>query len=166
MVANRESDGEMTSRQTARKARRLKEKEMVIRQEAALHKVRMEYPTQRGLSSLTDWLAVFTAFTSFIFLIAWQSWPDSDYMEQAQPIFIRTVLVSVPLTLGMWGVTRAVRNGSAVPKEMAEKLPLAQVSPDGSIGGTTYKDIEAGNDPIPLTPKDPTTVKGTTDEEH
>jgi hypothetical protein len=113
-------------------------------------------------SELIDWLAVFIAFTSFIFLIAWQAWPDSDYMDQAFPILIRTVLVSVPLTLGMWGVTRAVRAGSAVPKSMAEKIPLAQVGPDGSMGGTTWKDIKAHKDPTPIAGQE----KEKTDEEH
>jgi hypothetical protein len=105
-------------------------------------------------AALLDWVAVFVAFTSFIFMTAWLSWPDSDYMDQAGPIFIRTVLVSVPLTAGMWGVSRAVRRGSAVPAAMAEKIPLAQVNPDGSMGGTTYKDLKAGKDSTPFATQD------------
>lgn len=96
---------------------------------------------RRKLSSgFVDWLAVFVTFTSFIFLIAWQSWPDSDYMDQALPILVRTLLVALPLTAGMWGVARATRGGSAVPKYMSKQLPYAQVNPqDGTVAGTTYQ---------------------------
>jgi hypothetical protein len=113
-------------------------------------RAKRRYTSQTHRAAVLDWVAVFVAFTSFIFMTAWLSWPDSDYMDQAGPIFIRTILVSVPLTAGMWGVSRAVRRGSAVPAAMAEKIPLAQVGPDGSMGGTTYKDLKAGNDPTPF----------------
>lgn len=100
--------------------------------------------------SAIDWFAVWIALTSFIFLIAWQSWPDSDYMDEALPILFRTILVSTPLTLGMWGVTRATRRGSAVPGYMSRKLPYGEVSPDGSIGGTTWEDAHKGTPPTPI----------------
>ena len=107
------------------------------------------------LSEWLDWIAVWMAFTSFIFLVAWQSWPDSDYVDEVLPIFIRTTLVATPLTLGMWGVSRAARTGSSVPKTMAQKIPMAQMGSDGSIGGTTLKDMEAGTDPTPIAQNTP-----------
>jgi len=137
------------SRWAARRARKLEEKEMLIRRQAALDKVRAKYPARGPLSTFTDWLAVYVAFQSFIFLVAWQAYPEWDD-TQIWPTFIRAALVSGPITLGMWGVARAIRAGSAIPKEMSKHIPYGHVDPDGTVGGTTIQDARNDVDQEPI----------------
>ena len=86
-----------------------------------------------------DWVAIFVAIESFVFLIAWQMYPAWDDTE-ILPTFYRTLLISGPLTLSMWGVAYATKPGSDVPRYMSERIPYAQLNPDGTTGSTTYAD--------------------------
>jgi hypothetical protein len=147
----------MSSAWERRKQRKYHEQELEIKQQAAIDELRIRYPSRKPLSTLTDWVAVYVAFQSFIFLVAWQAYPEWDD-TQIWPIFIRSSLVSVPITLGMWGVTRAMRSGSAVPKNMAKKIPLSMVTSDGTVKGTTSEDLDAGADLTDITTDTTTTA--------
>lgn len=87
--------------------------------------------------ALIDWAAIFIALESFVFLIAWQMYPAWDD-TQILPTFFRTLLIAGPLTLSMWGVAYATKPGSDVPRYMSERIPYAQLNPDGTTGQTTY----------------------------
>lgn len=132
-----------------RKLERIAQQKMLIERRAELQKVMERYPIRTPWGTFTDWIAVFVAFQSFIFLVAWQAYPEWDD-TQIWPTFIRAALVSLPITLGMWGVARAIRAGSAVPREMAQKIPYGKVAADGSVGGTTLADEEADNPSTPI----------------
>lgn len=135
-----------------RRLDRIKKKQLMARRQAELQDVLARYPRKTGWAAFVDWLAVFVAFQSFIFLVAWQAYPEWDD-TQIVPTFIRAVLVSMPITLGMWGVARALRAGSAVPQDMARKIPYGKVGADGTVGGTTFDDEEQGNPPTLINPQ-------------
>lgn len=137
--------------------------QMLIERQAELQRVMDKYPVRTPWGTFTDWLAVYVAFQSFIFLVAWQAYPEWDD-TQIWPTFIRAALVALPITLGMWGVARALRAGSAVPRDMAKHIPYGKVGGDGSVGGTTTADEEAGNPPEPLNSDDAATDDNETKE--
>lgn len=113
----------------------MRDQEQVLRAKIALMEARRKYRRVRVGAAFIDWLAVFVAFVSFIFLIAWQEYPEWD-PNAIFPTFVRSALVAAPITLGMWGVARALKPGSDVPKSMASKIPYGKVNADGTIGGT------------------------------
>ena len=128
----------------ARKAKRITkmhDQEALLHAKIALMQARKEYRRVRVGAAFVDWFAVFIAFVSFIFLIAWQEYPEWD-PNAIFPTFIRSCLVAGPITLGMWGVARALKPGSDVPRSMASKIPYGKVNADGTIGGTD----KAGDD--------------------
>lgn len=98
---------------------------------------------------MLDWIAVFIATTSFIFIALWAAAPDSAEISFEQAV-TRAVSYAVPITLGMWGITRATRRGSAVPPRMSEAMPYARLGKDGKPVASTKADDEAGNDPTPM----------------
>ena len=131
------------------------DQEQLLHAKIALMRARREYRRVRVGAAFVDWFAVFVAFVSFIFLIAWQEYPEWD-PNAILPTFIRSCLVAGPITLGMWGVARALKPGSDVPRNMAAKIPYGKVNADGTIGGTD----KAGDDIQPQqapadTSKDP-----------
>lgn len=131
----------------ARKAKRITkmhDQEQLLQAKIRLMQARKEYRRVRVGAAFIDWFAVFVAFVSFIFLIAWQEYPEWD-PNAIFPTFVRSALVAAPITLGMWGVARALKPGSDVPKSMAAKIPYGKVNADGTIGGTDKAgdDIEA-----------------------
>ena len=128
----------------ARKSKRITkmhDREALLRAKIGLSKARKEYRRVQVGAAFVDWFAVFVAFVSFIFLIAWQEYPEWD-PNAIFPTFIRSVLVAAPITLGMWGVARALKPGSDVPRSMAKKIPYGKLNADGTIGGTD----KAGDD--------------------
>lgn len=124
--------------------------EQLLRAKIALTKARREYRREQVGAAFADWFAVFVAFVSFIFLIAWQEYPEWD-PNAILPTFIRSALVAAPITLGMWGVARALKPGSDVPRSMAAKIPYGKINQDGTIGGTD----KAGDDIQPTPPAQP-----------
>lgn len=127
------------------------DQEQLLRAKIALTKARREYRREQVGAAFADWFAVFVAFVSFIFLIAWQEYPEWD-PNAILPTFVRSALVAAPITLGMWGVARALKPGSDVPKSMAAKIPYGKVNADGTIGGTD----KAGDDIQPTPPANST----------
>jgi hypothetical protein len=98
-------------------------------------------------------MAVFVASTSFLWIVLWAGQPD-DAQSTALEALYRTLSYSLPITAGMWGVSRATRRGSAVPRTMADAMPYARLGKDGQIAGTTKADDRAGNLPTPLAGND------------
>lgn len=148
-----ESDREVKSWRERWKDRKQKrmvkmhDQEQMLHAKIALMRARREYRRVRVGAAFIDWLAVFVAFVSFIFLIAWQEYPEWD-PNAIFPTFVRSALVAAPITLGMWGVARALKPGSDVPRSMAAKIPYGKVNADGTIGGTD----KAGDDIQPQAP--------------
>lgn len=96
-----------------------------------------------------DWFAVFTATTSFVYIALWAASPDSANITFQEAVW-RSLSYSVPITLGMWGITRATRKGSAVPRRMAEAMPYARLGTDGKPVAVTVED----DTPTPIGDKD------------
>lgn len=92
-----------------------------------------------ALGAAIDWLGVFVASTSFVFVALWAASPDSAKLTLEEAIF-RAGTYSVPVTLGMWGISRATRRGSAVPPRMSEAMPYARLGRDGKPESVTWKD--------------------------
>jgi len=134
---------------TTTKIAAMKDQERLLRARIALIQAKKDYRKVQVGASAEDWFAVFVAFVSFIFLIAWQEYPEWD-PNAIFPTFIRSVLVAGPITLGMWGVARAMRPGSSVPASMARKIPYGKMNTDGTVGGTD----DAGEDSALATPDD------------
>lgn len=92
-----------------------------------------------------DWLAVFAAASSFIWIVLWAASPDSALLT-VETALLRTISYSIPITLGMWGIARATRAGSAVPRKMAAAMPYARMGADGKLQAVTTED----DTPTPL----------------
>lgn len=120
---------------------KMHDQEQMLRAKTALTKAKRAYRREQVGSAFIDWFAVFVALVSFIFLIAWQEYPEWD-PNALLPTFIRSALVAAPITLGMWGVARALKPGSDVPRSMAAKIPYGKINQDGTIGGAD----KAGDD--------------------
>lgn len=93
-------------------------------------------------AAFIDWLAVFTAATSFVFIALWAASPDSAQLTLQEAVW-RSFSYSVPITLGMWGIARATRKGSAVPPRMSEAMPYARLGKDGKPEAVTWSDQTA-----------------------
>lgn len=91
------------------------------------------------LAAGLDWLGVFTAATSFVFVALWAAAPDSARLTVEEAAW-RSLSYSIPITLGMWGIARATRRGSAVPPRMSEAMPYARLGKDGKPESVTWKD--------------------------
>lgn len=100
-------------------------------------------------AAVLDWLAVFTATTSFVFVALWAAAPDSADITFEQAV-IRSLSYGVPITLGMWGIARATRRGSAVPPRMSEAMPYARLGKDGKPESSTTEDDHKKVPPTPL----------------
>lgn len=100
-------------------------------------------------SAFFDWVGVFAATTSFVFIALWAASPDSA-MLTVETALLRSLSYSVPITLGMWGISRATRRGSSIPRTMAEAMPYARLGKDGKPVASTRADDKAGNDPTPI----------------
>ena len=100
-------------------------------------------------AAVLDWIAVFTATTSFVFIALWAASPDSA-MLTIETATLRSLSYSIPITLGMWGITRATRKGSAVPKSMSEAMPYARLGRDGKPMASSKEDDKNGVDPTPI----------------
>ena len=111
-----------------------------------VRKVRESHP---HLAHLLDWIAVFTATTSFVFVALWAAAPDSADISFEQAV-IRAFSYGVPITLGMWGIARATRKGSAVPSRMSEAMPYARLGTDGKPESSTTVDDRHKVPPKPL----------------
>lgn len=143
----------------ARKAKRITrmhDQEQMLQAKIRLMQAKRKYRRVRVGAAFIDWFAVFVAFVSFIFLIAWQEYPEWD-PNAIFPTFVRSTLVAAPITLGMWGVARALKPGSDVPRSMARKIPYGKVNEDGTIGGTDIAgdDIQPQQAPQPAQQQDP-----------
>jgi hypothetical protein len=114
---------------------KMHDQEQLLRAKIKLINAKKDYRKVQFGAAVEDWFAVFVGFLSFIFLIAWQEYPEWD-PNAIFPTFIRAVLVAGPITLGMWGVARALRPGSSVPASMARKIPYGKLNTDGTVGGT------------------------------
>lgn len=112
-----------------------------------------------------DWFAVFVATASFIFVALWAAAPDSAKITFEQATY-RAFSYAVPITAGMWGITRAMRKGSAVPPSMAEAMPYARLGKDGKPLASTAKDDADGVDPQPMSAPSPVreSTEGTSDD--
>ena len=91
------------------------------------------------LAAGIDWLGVFVAATSFVYIALWAASPDSAQLTFEEAVW-RSLSYSVPITLGMWGISRATRRGSAVPPRMSEAMPYARLGGDGKPESVTWKD--------------------------
>ena len=100
-------------------------------------------------AAVLDWVAVFAATTSFVFIALWAASPDSA-MLTVETATLRSLSYSIPITLGMWGIARATRKGSTIPKNMSEAMPYARLGKDGKPEASTRADDKAGNDPTPI----------------
>jgi hypothetical protein len=100
-------------------------------------------------AAFTDWLGVFAATTSFVFIALWAASPDSA-MLTVETALLRSLSYSIPITFGMWGISRATRKGSSIPRTMAEAMPYARFGKDGKPVGSTMADDKAGNAPSAL----------------
>lgn len=92
-------------------------------------------------AAFVDWFAVFTATTSFVYIALWAASPDSADITLETAIW-RSLSYSIPITLGMWGIARATRKGSAVPSRMSEAMPYARLGKDGKPEAVTMADPE------------------------
>lgn len=103
--------------------------------------------TQRHkwLAATVDWLAVFVATTSFVYIALWAASPDSANITFQEAVW-RSLSYSVPITAGMWGISRATRKGSAVPPRMSEAMPYARLGKDGKPEAVTIID----DNPTPI----------------
>lgn len=97
------------------------------------------------LAALVDWTAVLVASTSFVFIALWAASPDSAQLTLEEAIW-RSLSYSIPITLGMWGIARATRRGSAIPRSMSEAMPYARLGKDGKPEAVT----KADQTPTPL----------------
>lgn len=138
-------------KRTEHQIARMHNQERKLRAKTKLMAAKKSYRDVQVSASVEDWFAVFIGFLSFIFLIAWQEYPEWD-PNAIWPTFIRAVLVAGPITLGMWGVARALRPGSSVPAAMARKIPYGKIGADGTVGGTTID----GDDQAFAQPASPT----------
>jgi hypothetical protein len=91
------------------------------------------------LAACVDWLGVFVAATSFVYIALWAASPDSAQLTLEEAIW-RSLSYSIPITLGMWGISRATRRGSAVPPRMSEAMPYARLGKDGKPEAVTWTD--------------------------
>lgn len=96
-----------------------------------------------------DWLGVFVASTSFVYIALWAASPDSANITLEEAIW-RSLSYSIPITAGMWGISRATRKGSSVPPKMSEAMPYARLGKDGKPQAVTTAD----NTPEPIGGKD------------
>ncbi len=94
---------------------------------------------------MLDWLAVFIATSSFVFIVLWAASPDSTELT-VELALERTASYSIPITAGMWGIARATRKGSTIPESMSKALPYARLGKDGKIESVTTAD----DTPTPL----------------
>lgn len=117
--------------------------------------VRAAHPV---LAAWVDWLGVLVATTSFVFVALWASAPDSAFLTIEQALY-RALTYGVPITAGMWGITRATRKGSAVPRRMSEAMPYARIGSDGKPYGGTSLDDKNGVAPTPLGKSDGSQVQ-------
>lgn len=92
-----------------------------------------------NLAAVVDWSGVFSATTAFIYVALWAASPDSARLTLEEAVW-RSLSYSVPITLGAWGVSRATRPGSAVPKRMSNALPYARLGTDGKPEAVTWDD--------------------------
>ena len=122
-------------------------------------RTKKSYKQHLNWSAFLDWLAVFTGVTSFVFIVLWAAAPDSQQISLDMAI-ARAFSYGFPITVGMWGVSRATRKNSYVPKGMAEALPYARFNKDGKIESTTVGDDEQGNPPHPIGDQGSTQPKG------
>lgn len=97
------------------------------------------------MAACVDWLAVFVASTSFVYIALWAASPDSAQLTLEEAVW-RSLSYSVPITAGMWGIARATRRGSAVPTRMSEAMPYARLGKDGKPEAVTTAD----NTPTPI----------------
>ena len=101
---------------------------------------RSRFGTRHPLTAAAiDWLGVFAATTSFVYIALWAASPDSANITLQEAIW-RSLSYSIPITLGMWGITRATRKGSAVPSRMADAMPYARLGKDGKPEAVTMSD--------------------------
>jgi hypothetical protein len=111
-----------------------------------VRKVREAHP---HLAHLLDWIAVFAATTSFVFVALWAAAPDSADITLEEALQ-RAFSYGIPITLGMWGIARASRAGSAVPKRMSEAMPYARLGGNGKPESSTTADDRHKVPPKPL----------------
>lgn len=100
-------------------------------------------------NAFLDWLAVFVATFCFVFLVLWAASPDSTSITLDMAL-ARSFSYAFPISLGMWGIARATRRGSAVPPSMSDALPYARLGKDGKLMASTKADDEASTPPTPL----------------
>ena len=140
---------EITASGVDRQIERIGEEERLLLEKTRMIRVRRHYRQHTNSSAFLDWLAVFIGVTCFVFIVLWAASPDSR-PPTWQLAIGRAVSYGLPITLGMWGVSRATRKDSFVPKGMAEKLPYARFNADGKVESTTIAEERDGIVPHPL----------------
>lgn len=116
-----------------------------------LSKMRLKHP---HWSAFFDWVGVFTAVFSFVFIALWAASPDSALLT-VETATLRSLSYAIPITLGMWGIARATRPGSSIPRKMAETIPYARMGADGKPEATSLKADRDGTPPTQMGGGDP-----------
>lgn len=104
---------------------------------------------KRWWQGLADWAGLFVAVTAICWFVLWIASPDSTETTVIS-IAWRTLGYSIPISAGMWGVSRITRKGSSVPPEIANAIPYIKVKSDGTFAGTTTEDTRHGVPDSPI----------------
>jgi hypothetical protein len=73
------------------------------------------------VNKFIDFFALWTAINMIAWFTLWWTYDKQVTWDQEFHLLIQTSLGATALTLAVWGVTRAGRKGSAVPRKYSQK---------------------------------------------
>lgn len=72
------------------------------------------------MKGFLDYLGLWTAINMTTWFILWWTYDNTVTWEQEGRLLIQTSLGATAITLAVWGVSRASRHGSAVPRKYSK----------------------------------------------
>lgn len=74
------------------------------------------------MTKFLDYFALWLAINMIAWSTLWWTYDKSITWQQEGNLFIQTSVGALAITLAVWGVTRASRVGSAVPRKYSKKV--------------------------------------------
>ena len=77
------------------------------------------------MKGFLDYVGLWTAINMTSWFILWWTYDNTVTWEQEGQLLIQTSLAATAITLAVWGVSRASRHGSAVPRKYSKAAESA-----------------------------------------
>lgn len=74
------------------------------------------------MSKFIDFFALWTAINMIAWFTLWWTYDKTVTWDEEGHLLIQTSIGATALTLAVWGVTRAGRSGSAVPRKYSQAV--------------------------------------------